>query len=221
MTRYYDKNGVELSEVAQADIDNTASIGKYYWHTDKTLWIIVAKGAYADIAAARTGLGTTRLVYQLATPVLSDFTPQQIDGDAGDTIMWLPYIQETKIYSSGISISDTSLPIKSLIKVVKINEVTQERTSIDISTCTVAPDGLSFTSTVLANGDTVEFVYEYDSALTTIPTLEVIYANNLKAQVNNNTAGVQLNSKAINELSDFAVAYLINLEARIVVLESA
>jgi len=51
--------GTTLTEVAQANIDLTASIGKYYYHTDKSVWFIVAKGAYANIAAARTGLGTS------------------------------------------------------------------------------------------------------------------------------------------------------------------
>jgi len=52
-------SGTTLTEVAQANIDLTASIGKYYYHTDKSVWFIVAKGAYANIAAARTGLGTS------------------------------------------------------------------------------------------------------------------------------------------------------------------
>lgn len=97
MTRYYNKNGVELSEVAQADIDNTASVGKYYWGSDKKLYIIVSKGAYADIIAARTGLGTTKLTYQLKYPITSkkhlyvDFgITNKIYAKKNDTIMWLP-----------------------------------------------------------------------------------------------------------------------------------
>jgi hypothetical protein len=58
-TIYNDKSDNTLVEVAQADIDNVSNVGKYYYNTDKTIWIIVAKGTYADIAAARTGLGTT------------------------------------------------------------------------------------------------------------------------------------------------------------------
>lgn len=68
---YWNSAGAKLVEIAAADIDNAASVGKYYWHTDKTLWIFVTPDTYADIAAARTGLGTSSLIYQLATPVLT------------------------------------------------------------------------------------------------------------------------------------------------------
>lgn len=66
-TIYQNSAGTDLTEIAQADIDLAASVGKYYYHTDKTIWIVVAKGAYADIAAARTGLGTTTAYYRLGT----------------------------------------------------------------------------------------------------------------------------------------------------------
>jgi hypothetical protein len=59
--------GTTLAEVAQANIDNVASIGKYYYHTDKTVWFITAKNAYATIALARTGLGTSTAYYRIGT----------------------------------------------------------------------------------------------------------------------------------------------------------
>lgn len=67
ITLYQNSAGTDLTEIAQADIDLVASVGKYYYHTDKTLWIVVAKGTYADIAAARTGLGTTTVYVQIGT----------------------------------------------------------------------------------------------------------------------------------------------------------
>ena len=67
-TSYYNSAGTKLSEVAAADIDLVTSISKYYYHTDKTVWVIVAADTYADIAAARVGLGTTKLTYQLLNP---------------------------------------------------------------------------------------------------------------------------------------------------------
>lgn len=75
-THYYNKDGVELAEVAKADIDLEASAGKYYWGEDKKLYIIVAKGDYADIAAARTGLDATSLNYQLAEPIITKLPAQ-------------------------------------------------------------------------------------------------------------------------------------------------
>lgn len=61
------KNSVQLSEVTQANIDLVASVNKFYYHTDKTIWFIVAKGTYASIASARTDLSTTTVYYQIGT----------------------------------------------------------------------------------------------------------------------------------------------------------
>ena len=85
-TRYFDKDGKELTEVAQANIDLVASVGKYYYHTDKTIWAIVANGAYADIATARTGLGTTSLNYQLAKEVVNYYPDAELVTGPGWTI---------------------------------------------------------------------------------------------------------------------------------------
>lgn len=66
-TVYQNSAGTDLTEVSQANIDLVASIGKYYYHTDGTIWIIKAANQYADIAAARTGLGTTTTYFQIGT----------------------------------------------------------------------------------------------------------------------------------------------------------
>lgn len=68
---YVNASKVSRTEVSQANIDLVASVGKYYYHTDKTIWIIVAKGAYATIAAARTGLGTSYAYQQLYNASIS------------------------------------------------------------------------------------------------------------------------------------------------------
>ena len=59
--------GTQLTEVALADVDNVASVGKFYFDADEKINYIVAKGAYADIAAARVGLGTTTALYSIGT----------------------------------------------------------------------------------------------------------------------------------------------------------
>lgn len=66
-TIYNNSAGTTLAEVTQANIDLVASVGKYYYHTDGTLWIITAADTYADIAAARTGLGTTTVYVQIGS----------------------------------------------------------------------------------------------------------------------------------------------------------
>jgi hypothetical protein len=163
VTRLYDKNGVELTEVAQTDIDNTASIGKYYWHTDKTLWIIVAKGAYADIAAARTALGTMTLIYQLAEPVE---IPVQVSGTLlsypSGTVYVENVVADAGLYSDGITVLHQDLPIKSIEKISKIDYETGLETILDASKAVIASDKLSFTHPDLKDGDIVFFEYEYD-----------------------------------------------------------
>ena len=175
MTRLYDKNGVELTEVAQTDIDNTASVGKYYWHTDKTLWIIVAKGAYADIAAARTGLGTMTLNYQLVNPGVRNVPAQILTGGPNHTIMWLPEVPDAGVYNNGISILRQDLPIKELRKLFKIDFYTGEEIELDVTKAVVAADKKSFTHPDLTNDDIAFFVYEYPLELSTLPEMVVEY----------------------------------------------
>jgi len=174
-TRLYDKNGAELSEVAQTDIDNAASVGKYYWHTDKTLWIIVAKGAYADITAARTGLGTMTLNYQLVNPGVRNVPAQILTGGPNHTIMWLPEVPDAGVYNNGISILIQDLPIKRLKKLSKIDFYTGEEIELNITKAVIAADKKSFTHPDLTNDDIVFFVYEYPSELSTVPEMEMEY----------------------------------------------
>lgn len=142
------------------------------------------------------------LIYQLLQEKITPTTPQIITAKAGDTIMWLPHIKEKQLYDSGITITNTDLPIKSLISVTKINTTTGEETDIAISTCTVAEGGGSFTSTALTDNDSVVFVYEYDTSLTTIPTIVTKYVLSRTTQADENTKGIQLNNKAILTLED-------------------
>jgi hypothetical protein len=174
-THYYNKDGVELVEVAQADIDLEASAGKYYWGEDKKLYIIVAKGDYADIAAARTGLGTTTLTYQLAQPIEANVPAQMLTGGPNHTIMWLPEVADAGIYDGGISILSPELPIKELKKIVKIDFMTGAETELDIATAEISGDKKSFTHPELTDGDIVFFEYEYPPELSTVPEMEVSY----------------------------------------------
>lgn len=174
-TRYYDKNGVELTEVAQADIDLEASVGKYYWHTDKTLWIIVAKGTYVDIAAARTGLGATSLNYQLAQPII---TPVQVSGTLVSYPSGTVYIErvvpDAGLYTDKMTVLHKDLPIKALERLSKIDYTTGLETELNVSQAVISSDKLSFTHPSLAENDIVFFIYEYDRE-STIPTTEIEY----------------------------------------------
>lgn len=61
----YNSSGTKMTEVALANVDLVASVGKFYFDADEKINYIVAKGTYANIAAARTGLGTTTAYYRI------------------------------------------------------------------------------------------------------------------------------------------------------------
>lgn len=162
---YRDKNGVVLAEVAQADIDNLASIGKFYYHTDKTVWRILAKGS-DDIATARTALGTETMIYQLATPVITEnVSSGTLLAYPSGTVYWEPVIADVAIYATGASILNTGYPISTLESIYKIDLVTGEQTPLDVASATIASGGLSFTHTGLSDGDLVGFTYYFAHAL--------------------------------------------------------
>ncbi len=171
--RYYNSAGLELSEISAAGIDNVASIGKFYYSTSKAIFIFTAKGTYADLAAARTGLGTTSVRYQLATPTVTQETATGMSakGTLG-TITQDGIIKDGGTYSSGLTITDSTYPIVTLAEVYKTAAGVD--TQITIASCTVAGDGLSFTSTELSDGDVVTYRY-YRSPYYTIGQIDYAY----------------------------------------------
>ncbi len=162
-THYCDKDGVGLTEVAQADIDLEASAGKYYWGEDKKLYIIVAKDDYADIAAARTGLDATSLNYQLAEPII---TPIQTSGNLISNPSGTVYVEnvvaDAGIYTTKFDIKELQLPIKSIDKLIKYNFETGIQTVLDTSLVVISEDKKSFTHPNLTDKDMVFVDYFYD-----------------------------------------------------------
>lgn len=189
------KDGKILEEVSQANIDLVASVGKYYVHTDKTIWFIVAADTYANIGDARTGLGTSKAIYQLSTPIVTNYMPHVLTAEPSGTIYVEPFISDVGLYGANIAIENTSYPIDSLDYVNRIDVATGALTPIALSSCTVATNGLTFT----VSGATVAQYYDYGYTykdLSTVPSLTYSYATNLKAQVNNNTNEIaQLDKK--------------------------
>ena len=65
LIRFRNKLDVELEEIDQASIDTLSNVGKYYYHSDKTLWLIVEKGRFADILEARAFVGEMVAYYEI------------------------------------------------------------------------------------------------------------------------------------------------------------
>lgn len=152
-------------EVAQADIDLEASAGKYYWGEDKKLYIIVAKGDYADIAAARTGLDVTSLNYQLAEPVV---TPIQVIGNLvsypSGTVYFDPVVADVDFYGEGVVVDGVTF--SSIDKVTKIDFETGTEEDVT-DTCTLNANNNGFTSTALSANDLCWFELAIDPSTTT------------------------------------------------------
>jgi hypothetical protein len=181
-TRVLNKDGVELSEVAQADIDLTASVGKYYVHTDKTIWFIVADGTYADVDGARTGLGTSKVMFELATPTTEQLPLQPLQSQASGTIYNEPVTRELLTYDTGLTLTnDLRKADKNFIEsLFKVDGET--KTPIALTSVTATNSKL-ITITGASNYDTYEIVYEVELGNTTRAELSYKYPLNQVAQL--------------------------------------
>ena len=187
--------------------DTSGDAGK--WYTDASnLYILAALGTWADVAAARTALTstvTTIVNYQLATPITTQHDPLTLTAFENGTIYVEPVIKEQNVYSSGIAIDDSTLPISSLDYVNKLDPTTDVLTPIAISDCTVAGDGLSFTISGASNDEVYVYAYNYVN-LSTTPTLAYNYPANTAGQTKDNSRGLGLIDARISMLSDRALA---------------
>lgn len=146
------------------------------------------------------------LSYQLAQPIIKHYPfINVLNSYPKGTICIETRMADATLYDEikGFEVDNISTPIKNLLKVEKYEIVDDNAviTDIDLSTCTIALDGLSFTSTQLSHGDVVWASWEYDSSLTTIPTTVTTLPLNLKAQVESNNKAILKNSKQINVLN--------------------
>jgi len=125
------------------------------------------------------------LNYQLATPVV---TPAEVighlDSHPNGTIIVEPIVADFDFYDEeeGIIIKDINVPIKRLDKVIWTDKETGYEVDIT-DTCTVAGNKLGFTSTYAVEGDLIWYEYEYDSSMTTLPTVSFKAPLNSKAVI--------------------------------------
>jgi len=178
--------------------DNASYAGCYFLDAYR-INFIVAKGTFVDLAAAQTYYNNNpvSLNYCLAQEIVTKISPSVLLSHPNGSIIIENIIKDESVYASGIT-NSSGYAIKSLQKVQKVviladNSI--EYSNIDISTCTIASGGGSFTSTALADGDIVYWEANYDSSLSTLPSIVESHAINL-------IAGQESNSKAIGELGN-------------------
>jgi len=180
-------------------LDSTEFIGTISAATaDVYFYLIVAKGTYANLAAAQAALAGTTLIYQLAKPITKYYFPQNLNGK---TVIVTNRFAYFGFYDATYGLVNlTNIPIKSLHRVLLVDKKTGAETEIDLSTCTVAADGMSFTSSALKDGDLVWYVANYDPSISTVPSSKVTVANNIKAVTETTAQGVINLNKRINNI---------------------
>ena len=181
-TRVYNKDGAELQEIAEADADDATLIGlAYYYDSDKKInFVHTFEEAIAD---ARTALGTSKVQYQLASPVTEYFFPSVLNAKASGTIYQESFVEEVQAYSSGLPLTDTNYPIANLVEMFKIDQQTGALTPIALSSVTPAVDGTSITSiTGAVDGEWYYFSYNYPDELRVNGSMGYGYGVNLKSQ---------------------------------------
>jgi hypothetical protein len=192
--------------------DNVSFIGSYYVENGAIIFI-VDRGWSTE--QAQTALVGKELSYQCAVETITNITPQIITAGAGDTFIWLPHIKFEQKPTAGVfTIPDETIPIKSVVSVKKfvdgIPDTLATVSANDTTTITIdSPD----------NDAVYEVIYEYDTSLTTIPSIVVEYANNFKAQTENNTVAIQLNSKTLNDFMAYQNAINLLFDMRLTALE--
>lgn len=142
---------------------------------------MVAKGTYANLAAAQAALAGRDIIYTLATPIETQIPT------TGELIAYpngSHYIQTALpvvgAYTTSIAVANTAHPISSLIFVRKVTfnaDGTTTYTELATSSATIAGDGLSFTHTGLTAGDIVYFGYVPTTATTNGYTTITYYDN--------------------------------------------
>lgn len=212
-----------MQEVPYSQADNASNVGKFYTKANGQLGFIVAKGTYANLATAQASFPSQTLIYQLASTAEIKTKIEGIESliaRPNGTIYMEPFYKfVAKPVAGVITIPNTSLPIKSiesLKKIVSLDDGSKEYQSVTVSSNT--------TNTIIpTNADNnafYEVVYEYDSALTTIPTFSYTYSSNIKAIIDSNTQAIAELDKEVTNMSDFTVAYLLSMEMRLLAEEA-
>ena len=161
-------SGVPLEEIATANGTLYASVNKYYTAADNLLRIIVpgyiaGVQGYLDIAAARTGLGTSTLDYVLATPVISNIRWNLTNAYQGGSLIAEPMILGTRKPNPAtglIDITDALMPAVAIEQVLR-HDVQGNGVLIETdvtSACTLTGSGTTIT---VSGGADLSKAYTY------------------------------------------------------------
>jgi hypothetical protein len=164
----YSSSGVLYSEIAASQANNVASIGKIYTTDTGRLQFIVAKGTYANLAAAQAALAGTTLTYQLATPIVTDIT-----NDCQGTLQSYPSgsIQTLPAKNGYTTTSSTDVTgATSVYKVKRFDYDNGKVVEVDVtSACSIVGNNLVIGS--FQAGKTYHYSCLTDTSTSTVPNL--------------------------------------------------
>lgn len=152
------------------------------------------------------------LSYQLLQPLINYLSIAPATCYENGTIIIDNAVKGIAVYNRGIGISDRSLPIESIESIHRIEGSTY--IPVDLSKVTIAADGLSFTIFDAQSGDKYEYVYAYESCLSTNPTITFSVPTNMQAQINDSLNMVKQQSDVINYLLSEISALKDEIEGR-------
>lgn len=186
-----------MRQVAYEDRLLTQNIGGFYTTAANEYYFILPL-TITTLAEAQAHLAGTSITYQYAEPITyqngeNGFSVlgKLYSYPGGGTVITERVANDVAFYDSinGMVVLDTEIPIESLDKIIKYDKNTGAEIEIDISTCTVAEDGMSFTSTELQAGDLVWFAWYHNKG--TYPSKTMTVPINHIAQTNSNTDGIR------------------------------
>ncbi|WHH58411.1 S8 family peptidase [Petroclostridium sp. X23] len=147
---------------------------------------------------ARDYLRNRKLIYQLAQPKTIQLNIPPITCFENGTIIIDRAVKEISVYSAGITVPVDNPPIEQLESVYKIDG--SAKIPVDLSSVHVSSMGMSFTIDGAQSGERYEYVYTYDSSLSTLPTVEFSVPMNTDAQIDGNTQMIGQHSEIIDYL---------------------
>lgn len=189
---------------ATATGDDPTNLWKITSNSPTQHRIYVPKGAYADIAAARVALTGTKIIYQLATQIVTYLQPAVLSANSNGTIYQERFVEDYGFYNNGLSLTDTTKLITNLVEVRKWNMIDGSYTIIPSSSITITA-GVITAITGAVTGEFYSWDANYDDALSLNGELNYSYAINTVGQVAVNSDKILLLGNKIEDLDDMVV----------------
>jgi parallel beta-helix repeat protein len=173
----YNSQNISISNAA-----NAYTLGESVTNSrnNATLYITVAKSKLAtqDLAGFKSWLAANpiKFRYQL-NQVLIDILPFSLKSSPKGAVVYQNIRGEVGFYANNLTVSNSNVPIKAVVKLQKVDAKTGIKTNLDLSKVVITNGNLSFTHPDLQNGDLVDWDYEFDSSITTQPLIEYTYSN--------------------------------------------